>query len=103
MNTSTTITYWGIGTTTSNKDIQNNVSQFSKNQSLGKDYRDNYEKDLEKRQQDHLDRVYRRNDIHWKPCLHDGCSQCHGTGIKLDGSMCVHMLSCPCPKCTPYC
>ena len=41
---------------------------------------------------------------YWKqkqPCLHDGCKNCHGTGIGKDGSPCVHMISCPCPKCTP--
>ena len=35
-----------------------------------------------------------------KPCLHDGCSQCHGTGKKQDGTICIHHISCPCPKCT---
>jgi hypothetical protein len=36
-------------------------------------------------------------------CLHDGCPQCHGSGKKENGEMCIHMLSCPCPKCSPYC
>lgn len=26
-----------------------------------------------------------------------------GTGVKSDGSPCVHNISCPCPKCTTYC
>jgi hypothetical protein len=34
-------------------------------------------------------------------CLHDGCVECHGKGIKKDGSICIHWISCPCPKCTP--
>lgn len=35
-------------------------------------------------------------------CLHDNCSQCDGTGIRKDGlGSCVHMISCPCPKCSP--
>ena len=34
-------------------------------------------------------------------CLHDACPDCHGTGKKHDGTMCIHFLSCPCPKCTP--
>ena len=34
-------------------------------------------------------------------CLHDSCTMCNGTGIKKDGSACVHMLSCPCKKCSP--
>lgn len=33
-------------------------------------------------------------------CLHLSCSQCKGTGIKSDGSSCIHMISCPCPKCS---
>lgn len=37
-----------------------------------------------------------------KPCLHDQCSECHGTGKKEKGETCVHWISCPCPKCTPY-
>jgi hypothetical protein len=35
-----------------------------------------------------------------RACLHDQCSNCHGTGIGIIGP-CVHMLSCPCPKCSP--
>lgn len=35
------------------------------------------------------------------PCLHDLCSQCHGTGRKANGEMCIHYLSCHCPKCSP--
>lgn len=38
-----------------------------------------------------------------RPCLHNGCGECHGTGRKANGSMCVHMISCPCPKCSPVC
>lgn len=62
--------------------------------------RDEYERDLRRRQKEHLDSF---NRDHWRPCLHDSCSECVGTGRKRDGTMCVHMLSCPCPKCTPYC
>ena len=41
---------------------------------------------------------------HWvEPCMHDSCSQCHGTGRKADGSSCIHMISCNCPKCTVQC
>lgn len=37
-------------------------------------------------------------------CLHDNCPSCHGTGVRADGlGACVHMISCPCRKCTPYC
>jgi len=35
-------------------------------------------------------------------CLHDNCSACGGTGVRKDGlGACVHMISCPCPKCSP--
>lgn len=35
-------------------------------------------------------------------CLHDNCTSCDGTGIRKDGlGPCVHMISCPCPKCSP--
>ena len=45
----------------------------------------------------------------WNPpdvsqtCLHDQCAECQGTGRKHDGSACWHMISCPCPKCSPSC
>lgn len=39
---------------------------------------------------------------HYKKCLHKSCDQCGGTGTKKSGEMCVHFISCPCPKCTPY-
>lgn len=35
-------------------------------------------------------------------CLHDQCEECHGRGTKKNGEACVHMISCPCKKCTPY-
>ena len=36
-------------------------------------------------------------------CLHDSCPECHGTGVKSrDGSICVHMISCPCRRCSPF-
>ena len=33
-------------------------------------------------------------------CAHDQCSLCGGTGVKTDGTTCVHMISCTCPKCS---
>ncbi len=63
--------------------------------------KERYEKDLRRRQEEHLRGVRGQRELDWKPCLHDGCSQCHGTGVKLDGSICVHMLSCNCPRCSP--
>lgn len=37
-----------------------------------------------------------------KPCLHDACNECHGSGRKKDGTTCFHYISCPCPKCNAY-
>jgi hypothetical protein len=59
---------------------------------------DRYQEDLKRRQAEHLDKVRRRHDD--RPCLHNGCSECHGTGIRSDGTGCIHMISCPCPKCS---
>lgn len=43
-------------------------------------------------------------DFSKSKCLHDNCPSCGGTGIRKDGlGMCFHMISCPCPKCTPRC
>jgi hypothetical protein len=37
-----------------------------------------------------------------KRCLHETCSQCGGTGVRKDGlGSCVHMISCPRPRCNP--
>ena len=63
--------------------------------------RKQYEDDLQRRQKEHLDNVYGNQNRNWRPCLHDSCPDCLGTGIKRDGSMCIHGISCPCPKCTP--
>lgn len=42
------------------------------------------------------DRVVKWPDI---KCLHLTCSQCKGTGIKKDGTPCIHYISCPCKNC----
>lgn len=34
-------------------------------------------------------------------CLHDNCNECNGTGIKANGGMCIHNISCSCNKCSP--
>ncbi len=36
-----------------------------------------------------------------KRCMHEMCLQCHGSGIKGNGQIYVHMISCPCEKCSP--
>jgi len=44
--------------------------------------REQYERDLLKKQTEHLERISKRNDREWRPCLHDSCTSCHGTGVK---------------------
>lgn len=41
----------------------------------------------------------------WKdiPCKHNSCDKCGGKGRKKDGTICIHMISCPCPKCGVRC
>jgi hypothetical protein len=67
------------------------------------DYQPTEQEEYERRQkeirEDHLRRVRRGGKRNWRPCLHDTCPECHGTGIKLDGTPCVHWISCP--KCSP--
>lgn len=36
----------------------------------------------------------------YKECLHIGCHLCKWTGIKKDWTSCMHMISCPCKKCS---
>lgn len=73
--------------------------------------REAYEAELKRRQEEHIERVRKNTEPYgnfnqgfnapWRPCMHDQCASCHGTGMKFDGSMCIHMISCPCPKCSP--
>jgi len=65
--------------------------------------REQYEKELKKIQEEHLRCVANYGHEYWQPCMHDQCQECHGTGVKIDGSQCIHGISCPCPKCTPRC
>lgn len=34
-------------------------------------------------------------------CLHSKCSECGGSGVKKNGDLCLHFLSCSCKKCNP--
>jgi hypothetical protein len=63
--------------------------------------RQQYERDLRRRQKEHMDKVLTPRHP-WQPCIHDGCSECHGTGIKINRQPCIHAISCPCPRCSPY-
>jgi hypothetical protein len=67
--------------------------------------REEYEKELKQRQEKHLKNIrgYWNNNQNWCPCLHDSCPECIGTGFRHDGSMCIHNISCPCPKCSFTC
>ncbi len=64
---------------------------------------DDYAEDLKRRQKEHLDKV-RMSRGDYQPtsrCLHDGCPECIGTGVKRDGTPCVHSIACLCHKCRP--
>lgn len=60
-----------------------------------------YEEGLRRRREKHYEYLRQATRRPYQPCTHDGCSECVGTGIKRDGSPCIHMISCPCPKCSP--
>lgn len=34
-------------------------------------------------------------------CLHLRCTECGGSGLKANGTTCVHMISCKCKMCSP--
>ena len=63
--------------------------------------REQYEEDLIRRQAEHLDNIRSKQNKAWKPCLHDSCPKCLGTGRQSDGSFCAHYIYCSCPKCSP--
>ena len=66
--------------------------------------RKSYEEDLKRRQEEHLRQVQGGGlGEPFVPCLHEQCPECIGTGVRRDGSACIHCISCPCPKCTPRC
>lgn len=65
--------------------------------------KEQYENDLNRRQQEHLSNIINNKNHNWRPCMHDQCTSCHGTGITAFGKSCVHGISCPCPKCTTTC
>jgi len=76
------------------------MSEFNKtttDTNFSDGFRKQYEENLKKTQQEHIDRI-NGNGV-WIPCMHDQCTDCHGTGLKLYGGMCIHNLSCSCPKC----
>lgn len=34
-------------------------------------------------------------------CLHKQCTNCNGSGKDSRGNLCIHMISCLCPRCRP--
>ena len=58
---------------------------------------------LRRRQAEHLRKVKKNRDAGELDdfCAHDRCGDCLGTFVKLDGSTCVHMISCTCSRCVP--
>lgn len=60
------------------------------------------DQDLARRQEEHLNRARQGQGHSPRACAHNQCSQCIGTGIKRDGSLCVHMISCSCRRCAPW-
>jgi hypothetical protein len=57
-----------------------------------------YERDLRERQRRHLESL-QQGGRPWKPCAHDQCTHCYGTGVTAFGP-CVHAIYCDCPKCS---
>jgi hypothetical protein len=80
----------------SNTSYSPHVTMYDENGNINKEQ---YEKDLSRRQEEHLRNVRNNYNDKWRPCLHDGCPECIGTGVKKDGSVCIHNISCPCPRC----
>ena len=72
--------------------------QTTNNTSSGGINREDYERDLKRRQEEHLKSVQDSQFGEWQPCMHDQCPECLGTGIRKSGGSCIHGISCPCPK-----
>lgn len=64
--------------------------------------KEEWEKQLKEKQAQHLEKINKLRNKEWEPCKHDQCESCHGTWLKLDGTHCVHYISCDCPKCLPH-
>jgi hypothetical protein len=61
------------------------------------------QEDLISKKEDFIDLLNDYSKKRPSNCLHDSCPECRGTGQKSNGLvMCVHFISCPCPKCSPF-
>ena len=59
----------------------------------------NYDKyEIERRTKQHEEVMAKIHDR--QQCLHKNCAQCGGTGKRKDGTVCVHMISCSCDRCS---
>lgn len=61
-----------------------------------------------RRRENHLKEVerYKKSKLRkYRPsqCKHNQCTKCHGTGVEVDGRICVHHISCDCPRCSIMC
>lgn len=47
---------------------------------------------------------YNGNLVEYKKieCAHQQCTACKGTGVRRDGQMCIHAISCNCTNCRTY-
>lgn len=59
-----------------------------------------YEEYLEKYEKD-LDNASKTFQVKRNFCLHDLYEECHGSGKKENGELCIHFISCNCSKCSP--
>ena len=62
--------------------------------------KEKYERELKEKQRAQLEGVRKRLEANWTPCKHDECTECFGTSIKRNGTVCSHYLVCNCPKCS---
>ena len=67
--------------------------------SVSREEKEEYDKSVKSKQAEHMRAIERNKPPAWRPCLHDSCPNCLGTGSKIDGSPCVHDIKCPCPRC----
>ena len=56
---------------------------------------------MNEKQKQHLEKIYSLKKAQERNCLHNGCQDCSGTGLKSNGALCIHMISCNCFKCSP--
>lgn len=83
--------------------IMNKPSRPTEGVTTMKSSREEYERNLKRIQEEHLRNLEANREMYWKPCMHDQCASCHGTGVKSNGASCIHLIYCDCPKCAVHC